>query len=86
MLDLSEPLPMPQFIRPCLESVCSTGYFPDGIDQVTVNEYLPGHGIAPHVDTHSAFQDAIASLSLGGSTVMDLKHTATGVWCSQSSA
>ena len=42
-------------------------------DQVTVNEYLPGQGIAPHVDTHSAFEDGIASLSLGSSCVFTLQ-------------
>jgi len=35
-----------------------------------VNEYLPGAGIPPHVDTHSAFRGALASLSLGGSAAM----------------
>eukprot|EP00512_Aurantiochytrium_limacinum_P012303 CAMPEP_0171572436 /NCGR_PEP_ID=MMETSP0961-20121227/4142_1 /TAXON_ID=87120 /ORGANISM="Aurantiochytrium limacinum, Strain ATCCMYA-1381" /LENGTH=374 /DNA_ID=CAMNT_0012127323 /DNA_START=24 /DNA_END=1148 /DNA_ORIENTATION=- len=39
-------------------------------EQVTANEYLPGQGIPPHVDTHSAFYDGLASLSLGGSSVM----------------
>lgn len=33
--------------------------------QCTVNEYLPGQGIAPHVDTHAAFGDSIFALSLG---------------------
>lgn len=33
--------------------------------QVTINEYPPGVGIAAHVDTHSAFTDGIASLTLG---------------------
>lgn len=28
-------------------------------DQLTVNEYLPGQGIKPHVDTHSAFEEPI---------------------------
>ena len=27
------------------------GYF----DQLTVNDYMPGQGIPPHVDTHSPF-------------------------------
>jgi alkylated DNA repair protein alkB family protein 8 len=40
-------------------------------DQLTVNRYGPGHGIPPHVDTHSAFEDVLVSLSLGASTVMD---------------
>lgn len=40
------------------------------IDQLTVNEYTPGVGIAPHVDTHSSFTGAIMSLSLAGGCVM----------------
>ena len=40
-------------------------------DQCTVNEYTPGKGIASHIDTHSAFEDAIASVSLGSGAVMD---------------
>ncbi|KAK9875737.1 hypothetical protein WA026_009534 [Henosepilachna vigintioctopunctata] len=43
-------------------------------DQCTVNQYLPGQGIPSHVDTHSAFEDPIMSLSLGSSVVMDFKN------------
>lgn len=43
-------------------------------DQVTVNEYAPGVGLAPHVDTHSAFGAVIASLSLAGSAVVELRR------------
>ena len=43
-------------------------------DQVTANEYLPGQGIAPHVDTPGAFGPLICSLSLGAATVMDFKR------------
>jgi alkylated DNA repair protein alkB family protein 8 len=43
-------------------------------DQITVNEYLPGNGIPPHVDTHSAFENLIASLSLLSDTVMSFTH------------
>lgn len=32
-------------------------------DQLTVNEYLPGQGIKPHVDTHSAFEGPIVRRS-----------------------
>jgi len=42
-------------------------------DQVTVNEYPRGVGLAPHVDTHSAFGDTILSLSLLGGTVMEFR-------------
>ncbi|XP_046394315.1 alkylated DNA repair protein alkB homolog 8 [Ischnura elegans] len=43
-------------------------------NQLTVNEYQPGQGIPSHVDTHSAFEDTIASLSLGSSVVMEFRH------------
>ncbi|XP_055856465.1 alkylated DNA repair protein alkB homolog 8 isoform X2 [Episyrphus balteatus] len=42
-------------------------------DQLTVNQYMPGHGIPPHVDTHSAFDDPILSLSLESDVVMDFR-------------
>lgn len=42
-------------------------------EQMTVNKYLPGQGIPPHVDTHSAFHDPIISLSLLGDTVMEFR-------------
>lgn len=43
-------------------------------DQLTVNEYLPGAGIRRHVDTHSAFTDGIAVVSLGSGIVMEFRH------------
>ena len=46
-------------------------------DQCTVNEYLPGHGIAAHVDTHSTFGPTLCSLSLLGQTVMSFVHSVT---------
>ncbi len=42
-------------------------------DQVTVNEYPRGVGLAPHVDTHSAFGPTILSLSLLGDAVMEFR-------------
>ncbi|XP_065080263.1 alkylated DNA repair protein alkB homolog 8 [Ochlerotatus camptorhynchus] len=44
-------------------------------EQLTVNRYEPGQGIPPHVDTHSAFEDPIISLSLGSDIVMDFRDT-----------
>jgi alkylated DNA repair dioxygenase AlkB len=43
-------------------------------DQCTVNKYNAGHGIPPHIDTHSAFTHLIVSLSLGATTVMDFRR------------
>lgn len=41
---------------------------------MTVNEYLPGQGIAAHVDTHDAFGHTLLSLSLASGVVMDFRH------------
>jgi alkylated DNA repair dioxygenase AlkB len=46
------------------------------IDQLTINRYPPGVGLAPHVDVHSAFEEPIASLSLGSSAVMEFRRKA----------
>lgn len=54
--------------RPSFQGPCA--FTPD---QLTVNKYEPGHGIPPHVDTHSAFTYLIVSLSLGAETVMDFR-------------
>ncbi|KOC71296.1 Alkylated DNA repair protein alkB like protein 8 [Habropoda laboriosa] len=43
-------------------------------DQLTINHYLPGQGIPPHIDTHSVFEDNILSLSLGSACIMDFKR------------
>lgn len=40
-------------------------------DQVIINEYFAGQGIAPHVDCEPCFGDTILSLSLGSACIMD---------------
>ncbi|KAJ8602346.1 hypothetical protein CTAYLR_004230, partial [Chrysophaeum taylorii] len=49
-----------------------------GRAQCTVNEYEPGQGIAPHVDTHGAFDDGIVALSLGSGTALRVKPFPAG--------
>ena len=41
--------------------------------QAQVNEYPLGVGLSPHIDTHSAFQGAIISLSLAGTCIMEFR-------------
>jgi len=43
-------------------------------DQVIVNEYLPGQGIANHIDCEPCFNDTIVSLSLASSCVMQFTN------------
>lgn len=47
------------------------------LDQLTVNEYLPGQGVRSHIDCVTCFGDTIASLSLGSSCVMEFTHCRT---------
>ncbi|XP_035681426.1 alkylated DNA repair protein alkB homolog 8-like [Branchiostoma floridae] len=75
-VDKDTPLPggLPDWCSQVIDRMMSEGHIKHKPDQITVNQYQPGQGIPPHVDTHSAFEDEISSLSLGGQTVMDFKH------------
>ncbi|XP_037122815.1 alkylated DNA repair protein alkB homolog 8 [Syngnathus acus] len=75
-VDKDKPLPvgLPQECQPVLDRIMENGYTKFMPDQLTVNQYESGQGIPPHVDTHSAFEDTILSLSLGAKTVMEFRH------------
>ena len=42
-------------------------------DQLTINDYQPGQGIPPHVDTHSPFEEIFVSLSLKSGVSMNFR-------------
>jgi len=46
--------------------------FPN-INQVTINEYVPGQGIGSHIDTPSAFGNGLISVTLHGGCVMEFR-------------
>jgi alkylated DNA repair dioxygenase AlkB len=75
-VDADLPLPggLPDVCTPLLGKMISQEVLQWMPDQLTVNDYLPGAGIPPHVDTHSPFEDRISSLSLGSQVVMDFRH------------
>lgn len=53
----------------------AAGYYADGPpDQVIVNEYEPGQGIAPHIDCTPCFDDTVISISLGSACIMNLSR------------
>ncbi|GMF19614.1 unnamed protein product [Phytophthora lilii] len=75
--DPDQPMkePIPAVLQPIIEKIAQCGIMDgDKPDQITVNEYLPGQGIAFHLDTHSAFTTTIASLSICSEVVMDFRH------------
>lgn len=70
-MPLKESIPNQcNFLWDRLGETCNLYFHPD---QLTVNYYNPGQGIPHHVDTHSAFEDPIMSLSLQSSVVMEFK-------------
>ncbi|XP_046565947.1 alkylated DNA repair protein alkB homolog 8-like [Haliotis rubra] len=75
-VDPNDPLPegVPESCREFLSRAIEMGVVKHYPDQLTVNQYEPGQGIPPHVDTPPAFEDGIVSLSLGSQAVMDFRH------------
>ena len=69
--------PLPDWLQPLCQELKERGLMPRVADQVIVNEYEPGQGIAPHVDCVPCFDDTIASLTLGSSCIMEFTQVKT---------
>ncbi len=68
---------LPEWINIISSKLCDVGIFQSRPDQAIVNEYMPGQGIAPHIDCTPCFGDTIASLSLGSAVMMQFIHPET---------
>ena len=62
---------MPEWLSWVCNRLREEKIFNETPNQVILNEYMPGQGIAPHVDYLSNYGDTVASLSLGSPVVMD---------------
>lgn len=62
---------LPKWCDYYARQLASEGIFTSPPDQVIVNEYLPGQGIAPHIDCTPCFEDTIVSISLGSACIMN---------------
>jgi alkylated DNA repair dioxygenase AlkB len=62
---------LPEWGQRLAEQFQNAGFTSWRADQVIVNEYFPGQGIAAHIDCEPCFEDTIFSLSLGSACVMD---------------
>jgi alkylated DNA repair dioxygenase AlkB len=62
--------PLPGWLGRLSACMNRDGLSPSVPDQVIINEYQPGQGIASHVDCEPCFGDTIISLSLGSPCVM----------------
>lgn len=67
--------PLPNWLQTLAQRLFDeTGYFDRPPEQVIVNEYEPGQGIAMHTD-HSGFGPAVAMVSLGDEWQMDFSSS-----------
>lgn len=64
--------PLPDWARPLAARLAREGLMPAEPDQLIVNEYEPGQGIAAHVDCVPCFGPAICSVTLGSRCTMEL--------------
>lgn len=61
---------IPQWGHKIINRMIEQKYISVPPDQMIVNEYLPGQGIAAHIDHQKYFDDVIISLSLGSQCTM----------------
>ncbi|MDE0482794.1 MAG: alpha-ketoglutarate-dependent dioxygenase AlkB [Candidatus Poribacteria bacterium] len=65
---------LPEWLERLSKKLHEDGHMSEIADQVIINEYEPGQGIAGHIDCEPCFRDTIASLSLGSGCVMDFTN------------
>ena len=62
---------LPSWLQDLGERLVTAGIFAVAPDQVIVNEYLPGQGIAAHIDCQPCFEDTVVSLTTLSGCSMD---------------
>jgi alkylated DNA repair protein alkB family protein 8 len=71
MANYAVPAPdIPDICKPVMQRMVDAGLASAVPNQMTVNEYESGQGIAPHLDNPACFGDEIQLLSLGSAVVM----------------
>jgi len=68
---------VPEWLSSYCYQLHAKGLFPHIPDQVIINEYQPGQGIASHIDCVPCFEETVASLSLGSPCIMDFTQSET---------
>ncbi len=69
--------PLPSFLSDVARKLLDARVLSTMPDQAIVNEYLPGQGIAPHVDCVPCFDDTVSTLSLGWAYELEFSRPAT---------
>ena len=66
--------PLPEWVLPIAQQLCTQGIFSNMPDQLIVNEYQSGQGISAHIDCVPCFGETIASLTLNAGAIMQSLH------------
>ncbi|HHK74690.1 MAG TPA: alpha-ketoglutarate-dependent dioxygenase AlkB [Rhizobiales bacterium] len=74
---------VPSWLAGLARTLHAQGFYPQEPDQIIINEYLPGQGIAPHIDRTTCFGGTIAVLSLCAPITMEFTCERTGEKWSQ---
>ena len=69
-----DPAPWPTWCLELGQKVVDCGHLPTRPEQAIINEYLPGQGIASHIDHPEGFGPIVVSITLGSPVTMDLTH------------
>ncbi|MCH7904990.1 MAG: alpha-ketoglutarate-dependent dioxygenase AlkB [Armatimonadetes bacterium] len=81
--------PLPHPLKELADGFVARGFLGEQPDQAIVNEYLPGQGIAAHIDCAPCFGEESATLSLLDSYPMEFSRPSTDesctVWLAQRS-
>lgn len=65
--------PLPDWVQPLADRLVVEGHISTP-DQMIVNEYAPGQGIAAHVDCFPCFGPVVCSLTLGSQCIMEMSE------------
>ena len=68
---------LPEWSKSIAQRLYEDGYMPELPDQLIVNEYEPGQGIASHIDCQPCFKDTVISLSMGSACTMNFANIHT---------
>ena len=68
---------LPNWTEAIAARLFEKNYMPGLPDQMIVNEYMPGQGIAPHIDCEPCFANTVISISLGSSLLMEFINVLT---------
>ncbi|MDD9824406.1 MAG: alpha-ketoglutarate-dependent dioxygenase AlkB [Gammaproteobacteria bacterium] len=67
---------LPEWVVPFVERLVEDFFHERPPEQMIINEYKPGQGIAPHVDCEPCFGPVVVSISIGSTCMMGLERRA----------